>query len=290
VLFGSAQDADGTVNPLTNNIQDVLDEDGFPYEGMGLGFGNGIIDDERLGLTNTVMMNNSGGLNFNTYTSGGVYNAMQSKYENGMHMTYGGSGGTGSVETSFIFPGDTDPLGVGTGGVVAEGNWSEVTEGNIAEDRRVVASSGPFTFGSDTLFFDVSFVTGMENTTAGYTSHEAMIENVDSVRNYFVANETSCGDNFDFYEPFDGPYLTIGMIEEKKSELLVYPNPSIGEFNVAGLEVGSTILITDINGKSIKTVLVQSENMIINLNVDNGIYFVNVITGDQMKHIKIIKQ
>lgn len=42
-----------------------------------------------------------------------------------------------------MFPGTTDPLGWGTGGV-PQPNWTEQTANNTPNDRRFVESAGPF--------------------------------------------------------------------------------------------------------------------------------------------------
>ena len=47
---GPYMDNDGMDNPLTENIQDAIDSNGIPYSGLGIGYGDGIIDNERYGM------------------------------------------------------------------------------------------------------------------------------------------------------------------------------------------------------------------------------------------------
>ena len=65
-------------------------------------------------------------------------------------MIYGGNGhygggGDPSVPCDYMFPGDSDPTGIGTGGV-PQPIWTEALVGNVPFDRRFLLSSGPFTF------------------------------------------------------------------------------------------------------------------------------------------------
>lgn len=71
------------------------------------------------------------------------YYYLQGLWLDGSPQTYGGNGYGGSVITKFMFPGNSDPYGWGTGGV-PQLPWSELTEGNTPADRRFVESVGPF--------------------------------------------------------------------------------------------------------------------------------------------------
>ena len=49
-LAGGYQDSDGLDNPLTTNLQNAIDSAGSPYPNLGIGYGDGVVDNERLGL------------------------------------------------------------------------------------------------------------------------------------------------------------------------------------------------------------------------------------------------
>jgi hypothetical protein len=80
-----------------------------------------------------------------------IYNYLTGKWKDGLDITYGGSGVGGSTVAAFMFPGDTDPYGWGTGGQITSDNWddpagwTEETAGNDPADRRFLQSAGPFT-------------------------------------------------------------------------------------------------------------------------------------------------
>ena len=151
-FYGLFQDSDGIDNPLTSNFSDAVDSLGIPYGGLGYGYGDGFVDNERLGMTGFVYYNNS-----NNAVSGepndpmDFYNYMRGFWKNGQRISYGGdglsmaSGANLDIYSDYMFPGDSDPLHWGTGGQPVEA-WSEVTAGNAPLDRRFLSSCGPVTF------------------------------------------------------------------------------------------------------------------------------------------------
>jgi len=143
---GPYQDADEIDNPLTTNFSDAVDSLGIPYAGIGIGYGDGVIDNERFGMRRFVYYNNSGSnLNGEPSTPLHYYNYMNGIWLNGQTMSPGGDGTTQSeIQAHYMFPGDTDPYNWGTQGVDID-YWSEVGEGNPPADRRFIQSAGPFT-------------------------------------------------------------------------------------------------------------------------------------------------
>lgn len=77
------------------------------------------------------------------------YNYMRGIWGDDSQVCYGGNGhwsngGDPNIPCNFMFPGDSDPLGYGTGGV-PQSIWTEQTAGNVPLDRRFIISCGPFT-------------------------------------------------------------------------------------------------------------------------------------------------
>ena len=60
---GPYQDADDIDNPLTSNFSNATDSLGIPYRGIGIGYGDGVIDNERFGMRKFLYYNNSLGIN-----------------------------------------------------------------------------------------------------------------------------------------------------------------------------------------------------------------------------------
>ncbi len=139
---GPFMDADST-----DNSNDPCLE---PKAYNGLGFGDTIVDNERIGMSKFVYYNNTSDLRGNPDNYLHIYNYLRGRWKDGTPMVYGGDGYGSGQATNFMFPGNTDPLGIGQ---IANGNttclpqapWSEETVGNEPGDRRFVQSAGPIT-------------------------------------------------------------------------------------------------------------------------------------------------
>lgn len=147
---GPFQDSDGKDNCLCSTYADAIADDGIVYNGSGVGYGDGIIDNERLGMRAFLYHNNDQTVRGDPRVATDYYNYLRSIWRDNTRMVYGGTGNQTSggvvqplVPADFMFPADTDPLGWGTGGV-PQANWTEVTAGNVPFDRRFVQSAGPF--------------------------------------------------------------------------------------------------------------------------------------------------
>ncbi len=147
---GPYQDADDLANPLTENILHATDSLGIPYSGLGIGYGDSIVDNERFGMRRFVYYNiGTNPINGDPSSPIHYYNYMRGIWKNGAKMLYGGNGVGGAgvitgLEADYMFPGDSDSLSWGTKGTVAP-DWTEVIAGNAAGDRRFIQSAGPFT-------------------------------------------------------------------------------------------------------------------------------------------------
>ncbi len=86
---------------------------------------------------------------------------------------------------------------------------------------------------------------------------------------------------------------TAGISELNLTNVTVYPNPFNTQFTInlgASFEQVSVVM-TDINGRVIETKTVnQSSNLLVDLNVEAGVYFVQITAGNNSTVIKIIKE
>mgnify|MGYP004446880283 FL=1 len=119
----------------------------------GLNFGDGTIDNERWGMRRFIYFNNTTGGNTNKtdpQTAVEYYNYMTGYWKDNTPLLYGGDGYSSALgadpsqPTNFMFPGTTDVCGWGQDGIVRE-NWTEETESNDPDDRRLIQAAGPFT-------------------------------------------------------------------------------------------------------------------------------------------------
>ena len=142
---------------MTTNVSLAISEKGIPYAGLGIGYGDGIVDNERFGMKRFVYYD--GQLPQNSFgdpqTAIQYYNYMRGYWRDGTRFVYGASGNASSngalagVNTDYCFPGDSDPFFWGTAGVVTSFEWSEQypapgVSANVVGDRRFVQSAGPF--------------------------------------------------------------------------------------------------------------------------------------------------
>jgi len=144
---GPFQDADGIDNPLTIVYQDALDSAGIPYGGIGIGYGDDVVDNERFGMRAFVFHNNDGTATGNPRIDTDFYGYLRGIWKDGTVMSYGGLGyeptNPDALKARYMFPGDTDPIGWGTEGIPQD-PWTDENAGNLPADRRFIQSAGPF--------------------------------------------------------------------------------------------------------------------------------------------------
>ncbi len=147
---GPYQDADEIDNPLTTDINEAIELRGIPYRGIGIGYGDGIIDNERYGMRKFLYHNSGSSPNGVPEAPTHFYNYLRGFWRNGQRMAYGGnalteaSGANLDIAADYMFPGDTDPFNWGTLGTAVDA-WTEISSGNPPADRRFMQSAGPFT-------------------------------------------------------------------------------------------------------------------------------------------------
>jgi hypothetical protein len=122
---GPYQDNDGIDNPAPyhpfyapQGLENITytqakDGKGIPYWGLGIGYGDGIIDNERFGMTRFLYHNNEGGGNHpattDPRTASDYYNYLRGVWKDNTPMRYFGnghqSGGGNGALCSYMFPG-----------------------------------------------------------------------------------------------------------------------------------------------------------------------------------------
>lgn len=148
---GPYQDYDEVDNPGPNQLglscADYADQGGIPYGGIGIGYGDGVVDNERFGMRAFIYYSRDGASCCN---DPGIavhfYNYLRSIWKDGTPQSYGGTGyaptNPNAVAGRYMFPGSSDPVGWGTG-CQPQGPWQETQQTN--PDRRFIQSAGPFT-------------------------------------------------------------------------------------------------------------------------------------------------
>jgi len=295
ILAGPLKYPDGIDNPKYDSLGNQICNgsiNGFHYE-------DGIVDNERFGLSSFTYFNNS--------TAGAppymqdpdiaiqYYNYLSGLWKDGSQMLYGGNAHTGAGAygpgCSFMFPGDSDPCNWGTGGVPPNGPvyWTEETANNQPNDRRGLGVTGPFKFlAGATEELDFAFVYG-RTTDSTISSVDVMKANIDVVRNAFNNNLSPCG----------GPMYTSNkeVTLHPDFNLSVYPNPAQNLVNIDfELQKPATVKIDIYDILAKNCVSYQSDEWNTgksNIKLDisslkQGVYFVNVNIDKRTEQKKLI--
>ncbi|MGB1041241.1 MAG: T9SS C-terminal target domain-containing protein, partial [Flavobacteriales bacterium] len=232
---GPYQDSDTLDNPYYVKGGDASKQ---AIPGNGIGYDDDIKDNERFGMRRFVYYNNARGNQGDPTNQIEHYNYLRGLWKDGVKFQYGGNAypGTGApfstsgVDCDFMFPSDpatgenTDPEGWGTGGntAVAALPWSEVSEGNAADDRRFVQSAGPFTLEPGAVNnITVGVVYG--RSTSGYLASIAKMKQADDKAQRLFDN---C---FEILEGPNAPKLTI---QELNKELILTIDPNALGVNI----------------------------------------------------------
>lgn len=172
----------------------------------------------------------------------------------------------GTNPTKFIYSGN--PF-TNTG-------WTETSAGNASGDRRILISSNGQMMGpADETCFDIAFVFNNE-TTNNLENVSELLNTADFVQNYYDNSIFPC--NEIFLETVD---------QNAPLELTIFPNPSNGNFKIQ-ISKPVSVSIYSITGELVLQEFEMTETRDLNLNLESGIYFVHIKSGDETATQKII--
>ncbi len=209
---GPFQDADGEDNAFGVGPGEAIN---------GVGYGDGEVDNERFGMRRFLYHNNQNTVTATTDPSSATdyYNYLRGVWKDGNQMVYGGTGyptGCGAPfscrQSDFMFPGNSDPLGWGTGQIESE-PWTEVTAGNVAADRRFIQSAGPFTLAPGASNYITVGVVWAQATSGGAQASLAALLNADR-------KTQAAFDNC--FKILEGPFAPDLAFQELDRELILY--------------------------------------------------------------------
>lgn len=234
---GPYQDADGIDNPGPNpdsletfiGYNEAAAGDGIPYAGIGIGYGDGVVDNERYGMRRFVFHNNAVGPlpTQDPQVAEHYYNFLRGIWRDGTEMTFGGTGynpnDPNAIPAQYMFPGDTDPVFWGTYGIdPGNDDWTETGEGNAPEDRRFLQSAGPFTLTPGDFNNITVGVVWARATSGGPFASVQLLRRVDDKAQALFDN---C---FRILDGPDAPQLTF---QELDKEILLYLTNNIPTSN-----------------------------------------------------------
>jgi len=291
IIAGAFMDDDGIDNPLNNCDESI----------NGLNFGNGIADDERMGMTRFAAYSNNFGPTGDPRIASQYYSLMSGKWNDQSPVLYGGTGhasdtNTVGPECRFMFPGETDSCNWGTNGIPPNDGfnqngkyWTEQTMNNAPDDIRGVGVSGPFTFKpGDVQQFDLAYVFARNYSSKDTTAQKGiLLQRVDTIIQ-LVHDKKILG----FNETLD-----IDEYVHENLKVLVYPNPSNHDYInvlVESTNISLTYNLFDNYGRILKHGVLNANlvNQISLAGLDHGIYILQIMDSkNKVTYIeKIIKQ
>lgn len=294
VLGGPYMDSDGIDNPKIDSLGNPMCDNSI----NGLNFGDGIIDNERFGLTKTLFYNNSSSASFSSLydpvNASEYYGYLQGIVDsNNNRLSYGGSGiinGTPPAygpACNYMFPGGSDPCNWGTGGIIPNGmtDWFDPFNSTVnLMDRRGLGVTGPFTFGAGQMHeLDLAYVWAQATSGGSFASVELMRLDIDTIRGCFLKDSFPCNGPFTHV-----PYKT--WEEDIIQEFILYPNPSNDKIAIKQSDIiYKEYEIYDILGKSVLSGRLEKlTNIDIKL-LPNGLYFFKAYNKNKVHTKKFIK-
>lgn len=255
------QQQDGTYEYVVPTVNEAIQGDGIVYEGIGIGYSDGIIDNERFGMRifnyfSRPDLASVPGVTDDPQTGGDYYNYMTGFWKNNSPFVYGGDGfpgssGATSVPAAYSYPGDSDPLHFGTNGQDMGWNWSEKDidgngNSNTANDRRFLQSAGPFTLTPGAI----------NNLTVGVVYGRAFEGDAAASIEALRTNDTKAQALFDnCFEIMDPPTAPVLEIVELENELvLLIDNPYGNNVDESFAEEDNINIVDPIDGSPIDKV------------------------------------
>jgi hypothetical protein len=188
------------------------------------------------------------------------YNLLQAKWKDGTHLTYGGNGydKNSTDYTNYMFSGDP----------INKTGWTEYTpygqgsEPNIPTDRRGLMSSGPYSLpAGGRLRLDIAYPFARDNAGIGNLSSVALLKEYSKeIQEYFNEN-------------------IVGINEHNiaTGKLLVYPNPSNGQFTLSSEKAIECITVYDLLGKVVYESTPKAQTTQLNTHLPQGLYIYRAV-------------
>ena len=274
-----------------NGMDDVFDLSLPSYNGRG--FNDGVIDNECHGLSRVINISGQGPPAMtHPDQPEEYYRYMNAQWKDGVQMEYGGNGypadTTAYVPAFFMFPWDTDTMGVGTGGTPMP-DWREINQTPAMPDRRGLASMGPFTLEAgeeDDIL--LAYVFARAESGGANASVSALKARVDSVRAFaesipgIMSPGSLC----------EGLGMGIRDRDQVAVPLRIRPNPASDRLVIEWPSTGHVHLqIFDQKGRPIIQRSASGGRLdLVIEDLPSGLYHVRCIEADRIMKARFMKQ
>jgi hypothetical protein len=242
----------------------------------GIGFGDDEIDNEFYTLESSYRITDS-----YPNSSEEFFNVSKGIYPNGSPQLANG------VPVNYSFIGNSDPQFYASGGVDHGNDDFEVGSNMMPGDRRILGSSGPFTFeqGESRSFLQAYLIAVDTVNPSPINSVNKLTEYATVLKQEYAMNETECGNNFNEIQE------DLGIVKVDASDILIYPNPFQETLTVTGLdEVGGTLSVYNMEGKILLSQNINSGEVKIEMStLKTGVYFIKIENGANNYLKKVVK-
>ena len=215
-------------------------------------------------------------------------NYMTGFWRDSTAFTCGGNAYGGTTPTNWAYTGDVNTgISTATNSSCGSINWTEISAGNLPNDRRLIVSSGPFLLNAGQMQeVEYAFVTSFDSTSttnANLLSVAKLKTDVQKVKNFYnLTNKPNC-------------FLALGITELlKQNDFMLYPNPAKSVLTIKSTLEGSATLdydIIDVLGKTI--IKNETTNLNFNINIsdlNSGIYFLRLKINNSIIVKKFVKE
>lgn len=254
----------------------------------GVGFDDGIVDNEFFGVVNSTYAYTPFGAS--TANIFNFYNMYKGLYWDGTPQEVNG------VTITHAYYGSSDSLHYTSGGIDPGTDHYEFgpISNNGSGDRRVNASTGPLNLNAadpnnNSVTITNAYVVAMDTINLPNGNLLAPVDYLfelgTNLKQMYATNDAGCGHDF-------GPYITqvpVGL-EELELNAIIYPNPTFDEVHIVLKEAGEfTAEIYDLNGSRL-----ISQTSTQQLTVDtslwkSGVYMVVITNGVKQSRKKLVK-
>ncbi len=276
VLSGVKQINDGVDNDFGSGPNQSVN---------GLGFNDGVVDNEILSLVTSISGDNATQTPNVPITLAEFFNAGSGILPNGtMQQTNG-------VNVRHAFFSKTDPYFYSSGGINHGNFYTEELVGNIPGDRYSFAISGPGQLANtyDTTTNFSAYIVGIDTINLNALSSIQKLKSIAyQLKNGYANNSLGCGYNFD-------PYISLNdasINEGELNSLNVYPNPSDQLVTIENIGTGnSEIMVADINGRIVLSTDSKSDKVQLDVSqFVNGIYIIRVANEYGVRNVRFVKK
>jgi hypothetical protein len=295
LLAGPTMDQHGSDIPKTDGSGHQLCNESV----NGIGFGDGIADNERYGMQKFMATsNNASGVHLYMWDPDYYpfyYTYLKGFWRDSVRLIYGGKGhplnGGYGPGCDFIYPDGSDSLnwGVGTGCQPPNGpvDWTEEAAGNNPGNRRGIGSMGPFTFKpGDMQEIDIAYIFARDYTGIDSTRSVSLLrQRIDVIRNAFFTNTL----------PNGGSFNGIGLKHDQMFSFTIYPNPAFKDITIdlhsQLIDKGTSLRLINSQGKLIRIFYIRENTSPVTLDVSGfpaGLYLVNILTPGRSYSARLI--